>query len=620
MKRVALILENITWSFDSLLADALGQACAAQGSQLIIYEARYGNLALAHQKLHIHEVDSVIFMADSISLAETMASMKQFVLNCPVPLVTIGLRFPGTPCVTTDNHKGMALLMTHLLAQGARRIAHVTGPSMNREASARKRAYLESMIAAGITPKSHWIVEGIFSSISGYNSTLTLLPHIRSGEIDALVFANDEAAAGSLRLLEAEGIGVPHSLLVAGYGDTPLALMTDPPLTTVSNNPHAMAEAALALLHPSGQPDAEAPTVEIEPVLRPSASTRAERRVSARRELLHQFPLTYLHQPEFFSDTRNPEVFWREMAEKLREYLIGAFFVVRIDTREQPVEPDSPPRFQGTLLFGFCDNDVIYPTQSVVSPALLPEGMLYRYRGALVYKAILFADKPFGYILTSPNGANTQYLEDLCRHCMAWLEADHHSREQLQFEQRMTDTVTQLSLTNRQLNELRIRNNLDGTATFVPDPSGCPDAPMLPFRGLATPAPQTHYLILVLDIDGLRQINTRFGYDEGDHVLEVVESALKRCVRDQDRVLRQGSDSFLLLVKQSGPDMVDALQQRLLGQLDELNAHMEKGYRIDFTWGYAHGTSRDTFGTVIRKADEMLIRKKKERMQAARDY
>ena len=594
--------------------------CTATGSQLIIYEARYGNLTLVLQKIALYGVDGVIFMADSISLAETMDTMKRFCTHCPVPLVTIGLRFPGIPCVAANNHKGMSLLMEHLFERGAKRIAHITGPSLNREASARKQAYLEAMISAGMMPKPHWIVEGVFNSISGYNSTLTLLPHIRAGEFDALVFGNDEAAAGCLRLLEAEDIRVPSHLLVTGYGDTALSLMTEPTLTTVSNNPRGIAEAALALLSQTRQTGMEAPTIEVAPFLCPGASTGAERRMSARRDLLHQYPLIHLHQPEFFSDTLHPGTFWREIAEKLREYFIPSFFVVRIDKQSSPHQPAPPPVLHGTLLFGFCDNQALAPGQTLISPALLPEGILQRHRGALIYKAIMFGDKPFGYILAATHAADTQYFEDLCHYCMAWLEADNRSREQMQLEQRMSDTVTQLSLTNRQLNELRIRSNLDGTAALPTADSASPDTLLPPPHDTVARTPQTHYLIMLLDIDGLREINTRYGYTEGDQVLELVESALKQCVREQDRVLRQGSDSFLLLVKQSGPDMVDALQQRLIMQLDELNAHTEKGYRIDFTWGYAHGTSQEPFDTVIRKADSMLIRKKKERMQAARDF
>ena len=145
MRRIALILENITWSFDAALAEALGTVCMASSIQLILYESRYGTLAHLTETLAGHDVQGVVFLADSISLADSTDNMQAFLGSLKVPCVTVGLRFPGFPSVAADNSAGMTLLMHHLFERGARRIAHVTGPSLNREASERKDAYLAAM-------------------------------------------------------------------------------------------------------------------------------------------------------------------------------------------------------------------------------------------------------------------------------------------------------------------------------------------------------------------------------------------------------------------------------------------------------------------------------------------
>ena len=605
MRRIALILENITWSFDAALAEALGTVCMASSIQLILYESRYGTLAHLTETLAGHDVQGVVFLADSISLADSTDNMQAFLGSLKVPCVTVGLRFPGFPSVAADNSAGMTLLMHHLFERGARRIAHVTGPSLNREASERKDAYLAAMREFDLPVSPDWIIEGIFSPISGYNSTQTLLPLIRSREIDAIAFANDEAASGCLRLLESEGIAVPDDILVSGYGDTQLGLMTHPPLTTVSNNPEALAELALrTLLGVPGQDrDDNFPTGtrRICPLLRPNASTGCSQRNADRVSLLKKHPLAHLHHPEFFSDTRNPEIFWAELTAKLHSYLVPSFFVVQFETASGNGSSDNVFR-QGTLLYGTCDETALLPGQRVSLPALLPEGILYRNNEPLIYKALQFGETFFGYLLTSLSAANTMYLEDICRHCMIWLEADLRMQAQAHVEQKMSDTMTQLSMTNRQLNEFRVRSNLDGTA------------PGMDGHASVLKQEQTKYIILLLDIDGLRHINQRHGYAEGDRVLEQVETALRNCIREQDRVMRQGGDSFMLLVKQTGLDMVELLQERLIAQLDRLNRLHDKGYRIDFTWGYACGTAWDAFDSVIRKADEMLYRKKRERL------
>ena len=92
MRRIALILENITWSFDAALAEALGTVCMASSIQLILYESRYGTLAHLTETLAGHDVQGVVFLADSISLADSTDNMQAFLGSLKVPCVTVGLR------------------------------------------------------------------------------------------------------------------------------------------------------------------------------------------------------------------------------------------------------------------------------------------------------------------------------------------------------------------------------------------------------------------------------------------------------------------------------------------------------------------------------------------------
>ena len=54
--------------------------------------------------------------------------------------------------------------------------------------------------------------------------------------------------------------------------------------------------------------------------------------------------------------------------------------------------------------------------------------------------------------------------------------------------------------------------------------------------------------VLVLDMDGLKSINDRFGHLEGNRVLGDVAAGLKSACRDYDYVARMGGDEFVVLV------------------------------------------------------------------------
>ena len=71
--------------------------------------------------------------------------------------------------------------------------------------------------------------------------------------------------------------------------------------------------------------------------------------------------------------------------------------------------------------------------------------------------------------------------------------------------------------------------------------------------------------LFVLDLNGFKQINDRFGHMEGNNLLRMFAAALKESCREYDYAARIGGDEFIVISPGLGPegvfDMVHRLQK-----------------------------------------------------------
>jgi diguanylate cyclase (GGDEF)-like protein len=68
--------------------------------------------------------------------------------------------------------------------------------------------------------------------------------------------------------------------------------------------------------------------------------------------------------------------------------------------------------------------------------------------------------------------------------------------------------------------------------------------------------------VLMLDLDGFKPVNDRYGHHAGDLLLQAVAVRLSRCVRDAGTVARLGGDEFAIILTSDSPDL-DGLVRRL---------------------------------------------------------
>lgn len=152
-----------------------------------------------------------------------------------VPLV-LARRYDGAPaglpCCYTDFTVGSFRMTQHLLSCGCRRVAllveKVSFQFVSSFCAGWRRAYFEN----GLPFSEEWIVHTPNTVQGGYERVRELL-RVPDAP-DAFFCASNEMAFGALRAARELGVPVPERLAIAGFTDSPVATLSEPPLTTIS--------------------------------------------------------------------------------------------------------------------------------------------------------------------------------------------------------------------------------------------------------------------------------------------------------------------------------------------------------------------------------------------------
>lgn len=130
------------------------------------------------------------------------------------------------------------------------------------------------------------------------------------------------------------------------------------------------------------------------------------------------------------------------------------------------------------------------------------------------------------------------------------------------------------------------------------------------------------HAVLLLDLNGFKQINDTYGHAIGDEVLVVTAQRLLGAVRDGDLVARLGGDEFVVLsLHLPGPEAATNIALRIMKALAEPVAtgsavhHVGTGIGISLLPEDAR-----TAPEALRKADVALYRAKSERRSAFRFF
>lgn len=198
----------------------------------------------------VHLLDGLLFSPLGLTLSAADQTREG------TPTVLLGERpVPGATPLTTDHvaidNVGAARDITgYVLSTGRRRLAFLgSEPSgAHRSGEPRLNGFLAALSEAGTDCRPRWLVPvDQFTRVSGFHAVTAAVdgPDSPLHGIDGLVCANDLLALGAIAALRRAGLRVPEDVAVTGWDDIEDGAYSDPALTTVSPDIHALAAEAL---------------------------------------------------------------------------------------------------------------------------------------------------------------------------------------------------------------------------------------------------------------------------------------------------------------------------------------------------------------------------------------
>ncbi len=132
------------------------------------------------------------------------------------------------------------------------------------------------------------------------------------------------------------------------------------------------------------------------------------------------------------------------------------------------------------------------------------------------------------------------------------------------------------------------------------------------------------FTIMMIDVDGFRAVNNKFGHLKGDEVLQNVARMLLENVRTADRVIRYGGDEFLVFMPETVGEEADVVAERLRTRISGLPRRLGlKDLEIGFSIGIYTRNPAETrsLEVVLEEVDRRMYADKRSRnADRADDY
>ncbi len=112
--------------------------------------------------------------------------------------------------------------------------------------------------------------------------------------------------------------------------------------------------------------------------------------------------------------------------------------------------------------------------------------------------------------------------------------------------------------------------------------------------------------LLVIDADGFKSINDRFGHDRGDAALRAIAEVIRDTVREADIVGRIGGEEFGIYLPDASERHATAMAEAIREGVADISFSPDAPHTLSVSIGIATATEAIAFDELFRSADKQL--------------
>lgn len=560
--------------------------------------------------------DGVLLFGNTLNNAGENQILREKILKAKVPSICLEFELDGINSIRTENTNGMRELMEHMIeVHDVKDVFWVSGPDDNEDSMSRQQVVEEVMAAHGLAfdPAKKfngcWSYAIVEEQLPAIIEKMDKLP-------DAFICANDSMALAVCVVLEKAGYNVPGDVKVTGYDNLMSGNHYSPILTSVDRGwderSYQAMDSLIELMN--GAPDFGDRVYDSkfdkgescgcsmgdEGIKRQKEARRRAFLVPVERTIFDWHLIELDDAVAHVKTIDDVHASYAKMWEKNHPYEGDEFYVCLDQQFVISTERDIKCLTSGysseiSVIYGMKDGVSVDMDKISVSDLVpnydgnSPQTSMY------LFVPLHIEDETFGYFVSKDHHKIIKdfYLNSLVRHIAAGLA---RARQNIRLDN-----------LNKILAEISVRDELTGLYNRLGY-----EKIVIPYLDELRQT-KKKAVIMVADINKMKDINDRHGHLQGDKAIRIVANVIKSTVPYGWKAVRYGGDEYVIIGQYDETADMDAIKNGIIEKSGRVSEDLNNPFKLSVSVGYVVIDSGNNLENdeYFRMADEAMYEMKR---------